>query len=489
MSTARDIRYQATKTISAFHHSDAPVRGLLGPISSGKSVGCSVEIFLRAQKQTPNPQGIRKSRWAVIRNSYPELKSTTIQTWQDWFPMEVCPIVYDAPIRGKMVVPLPDGTTVDLEIYFISLDKPKDIRKLLSLELTGVWINEAREMAKTIVDAALSRTGRYPSKADSPDGITWAGLIMDTNPPGTDHWWYRIFEEVKPDGWELFRQPGALIGIRDERGRIIEYQANPEAENVDNNQLGYAYWMRLTDGADPEWTKVHCEGQYGASFDGKPVYQGIYSDFVHFSPRPLGIFKGLPLYLGWDFGLTPSCIVGQQTPFGQLRVLREYVCERGGVKQFATDVVKPELNRLFQGMAIISTGDPAGGQASQADELTCFRALADCGIPTGPARTNDFLPRRQAVIDRLTRTADGKPAFLIDPSCRIIREGFLGGYKFKRIQVPGEERFKEVPDKNQYSHPHDALQYLTLGVDTVHTVQTHHATPPPPPAPTWSGVL
>jgi hypothetical protein len=51
---------------------------------------------------------------------------------------------------------------------------------------------------------------------------------------------------------------------------------------------------------------------------------------------------------------------------------------------------------------------------------------------------------------------------LLDPCCQVLRKGFNGGYKYRRIQVTGEERFTEEPMKNQYSHPHDALQYVAL---------------------------
>ena len=33
-----------------------------------------------------NEKGIRKSRWAIIRNTNPQLRTTTIKTWLDWFP-------------------------------------------------------------------------------------------------------------------------------------------------------------------------------------------------------------------------------------------------------------------------------------------------------------------------------------------------------------------------------------------------------------------
>ena len=51
---------------------------------------------------------------------------------------------------------------VELEVMFIALDRPDDLRKLLSLELTGAWINEAREIPKAILDGLTARVGRFP---------------------------------------------------------------------------------------------------------------------------------------------------------------------------------------------------------------------------------------------------------------------------------------------------------------------------------------
>ena len=58
--------------------------------------------------------------------------------------------------------------------------------------------------------------------------------------------------------------------------------------------------------------------------------------------------------------------------------------------------------------------------------------------------------------------ADGKPAFLCDPSCRVLIKGFESGYSYKRMEVSGE-RFADKPDKGMFSHIHDALQYMLLG--------------------------
>jgi hypothetical protein len=495
-----NILYKASPTLARFHNSNAMVRGIVGPIGSGKSVACCNEILMRAMNQAPSTDGIRRTRWAIIRNTYGELKSTTIKTWQEWIPDQACKLVYDAPIRGVMKKALPDGTTMEMEVNFIALDKPKDVKKLLSLELTGAFINEARELPFDVITNSLSRTGRYPSKRTTPAGITWTGIIMDTNPPDTDHWWYKIaelgdeemtnssFEGLEEKAlagvdysWQFFRQPGALIQETDRTGKVTGYRANPDAENVEHHQEGYYYWMKNARGWTDEQMKVMCCGQYGSSFDGKPVYHNVYNDTFHASQTPLGVFRKMPLLLAWDFGLTPACVIGQETPTGQLRILREYICERGGVKQFAQDVVKPALNSLFPGMVIISVGDPAGEQPGQADEYTPIQALCDVGIYTRPARSNSFQIRRQAVIDRLSRIIDGEPAILIDPSCDMIRRGFIGGYRFKRVLISGEtDRYRDEPDKNKFSHIADAVQYMCLGSDYVEPSPstTIHAPPP-----------
>jgi len=327
------------------------------------------------------------------------------------------------------------------------------------LEVTGVWLNEVRELPKALLDAACSRVGRYPAGRDG--GPTWNGIIMDTNPPDDDHWYYDLAEKERPEGYAFFRQPG---GMQPDGGG--GYMVNPLAENVKHLPGGYEYYARQIGGKQGEWIKVYIMGQYGSVFDGRPVYEHVWNDAVHVSSEPLSVYRGLPLRLGWDFGLTPACIVGQLSPKGQVRILREFVCDRGGIRQFVTDVVRPVLNNEYAGMPLISTGDPAGMQGAQGDmEITCFGELERLGILSFPASTNDLLPRRQAVITALTRTIDGEPGFLLDPSCTDLRKGFNGGYQFSRVQVSGEERYRDVPNKNRFSHPHDGLQYLMLEAD------------------------
>jgi hypothetical protein len=108
--------------------------------------------------------------------------------------------------------------------------------------------------------------------------------------------------------------------------------------------------------------------------------------------------------------------------------------------------------------------DPAGEQRAQTDEVTPFLILANQGIHALPAYTNDFTIRRETVADYLQRLDfSGQPAFAITSKATTLRKGFAGGYKYKRMQVSGEDRFQDKPDKGRYSHACDACQYLFLG--------------------------
>lgn len=463
------IDYMAERTAAKFHASLAFVRGLMGPIGSGKSVACTLEMLAKGIEQEAY-NGVRKTRWAAIRNTYPELKSTTIKTFEDWFPAEMCTINWAPPITGQLRLDLPDGTKVEIEIMFLALDKPGDVKKLLSLELTGCWLNEVREIPKQILDGATGRVGRYPAKRRG--GPTWSGIIMDTNPPDDDHWYYSLAEEKKPHGYEFFHQPPALIQLEDG-----SYAGNPAAENVINQPLGFEYWLRQVYGKDQDWINVYIMGLYGSIHDGRPVYSE-YNDDIHCAKEDLEIYRGIPLYLGWDYGLTPACIAAQMSPHGQLRVVKEWCATDMAIRELSRDVVMPDLVNEFQGLNFVSVGDPAGKVRSETEQKSCMDILAEEGIKTEGAHTNEPIARTDAVRFYMkSMDREGNPGFIISPRCKILRRGFNGGYKYERVQITGEERYKDQPAKNKFSHPHDGLQYLCL--KTRHGLKMVQAKPRP----------
>ena len=427
----------------AFMKSDSFVRGIMGPFGSGKSTVCVFEILRRAKQQKPGPDGIRRSRWAIIRNTYPELKTTTIKTWLQWIPASFGRWV-DA---GPPMHHIKDGD-LDLEVIFLALDRPDDIGKLLSMELTGAWVNEAREVPKAVIDGLTGRVGRYPSKLMG--GASWCGIIMDTNPPDNDHWWYKLAEELHPDGWEFYRQPGGLT---------------PVAENREN--LPEGYYERQVAGKDPDWVKVYVDAEYGFVRDGKPIYPE-YKDSIHCVEFDL--IPGLPIHVGIDFGLTPAAVFGQKTVTGQWRWHSELVTEDMGAVRFA-ECLRAAMFERYPGFVFGNiSGDPAGDIRAQTDETTPFQILRAQNIPAQPAPTNDYIKRRESVAVPLGRLIDGQPGLIIHPQCKMLRKGMAGGYHYRRLQVSGEERYRDVPDKTMYSHVCEAGQYMLVGAGEARTL-------------------
>jgi len=188
-----NIDLRSSPVAFKFLQSNSFVTGIMGPVGSGKSYVSAAKIMVKAVQQKPSPvDGIRYSRFVIVRNSYPELKTTTLKTWADLFPENVYgPIHHTPPITHHIKLPpRGDAAGIDCEVIFLALDQPKDVRKLLSLELTGAWVNEAKELPKAVIDGLTHRVGRYPTKRDG--GATWHGIWMDTNPMDDDHWWHRI---------------------------------------------------------------------------------------------------------------------------------------------------------------------------------------------------------------------------------------------------------------------------------------------------------
>jgi len=73
-----------------------------------------MEMVIRAHQQAPDRHGRRRTRFAAIRNTYSELKKTTMATWKDWVPETIAPINLGEPMTARMVMRLADKTTVDM---------------------------------------------------------------------------------------------------------------------------------------------------------------------------------------------------------------------------------------------------------------------------------------------------------------------------------------------------------------------------------------
>jgi hypothetical protein len=263
---------------------------------------------------------------------------------------------------------------------------------------------------------------------------------------------------VKPDNWRFFTQPPGMIEVKNTDGEMEGYKPNPLAENKKNMMV--SYYPNLIQGKMKGWIDVYVMNRLGTVQDGKPVYP-MFSADAHVAKEEIPIAAGVPVFVGLDFGLTPSAVIGQKIR-GRWLIQSEIVAIDMGIVRFA-EVLRNELSSRFAAAGdVVIYGDPAGDFRAQTDESTPFQILRGAGLRAFPAPSNSVDLRIESVASQLGKMTEGKAAFLIDRRCSMLIKGFEGGYGYKRMEVSGE-RYADKPDKNMFSHVHDALQYLLLG--------------------------
>jgi len=221
-----------------------------------------------------------------------------------------------------------------------------------------------------------------------------------------------------------------------------------------------AITLNLVQGKTKSWIDVYVMNQLGHIQDGKPVYPMFAAD-VHVAKEEIPIAAAAPVYVGIDFGLTPAAVFAQKVR-GRWLVQSEIVAIDMGIVRFA-EVLRNELSTRFAAAGeVIIYGDPAGDFRAQTDESTPFHILRGAGLRAFPAPSNSVDLRLESVSSQLTKMVEGKPALLVDRRCATLIKGFESGYSYKRMEVSGE-RYADKPDKNMFSHVHDAAQYLFLG--------------------------
>jgi hypothetical protein len=386
-----------------------------------------------------------KALWCS--QTYGELRSTTIQTWLDWFG-DLTRIVYGHPITGFFSFPVGDGTVVECDLIFLALDKPKDVKKLKSLELTGVWINEASEVPVSILNMATGRVNRYPAKRQG--GFNWSGVIMDTNSPDVDNWWYKLAEEQLPDDYEFFNQPPALL-FQDK-----DYIPNPDAENIENHSIGYDYYFKQLPGKPKEWVDVFILNKYGNS---EPTLK-VYSDYSE-QNHTNRVFSPEMGHIIWthDFNFTPlSSAILQQDDNGDVFAVDEIILKSAVAKQTAYEFC--ERYKDYKNIPVYIYGDASGhvgekhGHAS--DYMQIERILKKEGfrVRMRVPRSNGAIKDGQNSLRAKICDATGKRSLFVNPQrCKYTDRGLA------TVQLKEGSTFQE--EDSEFQHITTAMRYYT----------------------------
>lgn len=461
-------------TLLQFAQSEALIRIVIGPAGSAKTSYAVMELLRLAILQEPNHEGIRNTSALIIRNTFQLLRDNTVRTVKQMFGGLYHGTESTTP-KGKVRFGLPDGTTVNFDIRYLSMDDEDSQKKLLGDEPTFVFIDEISELPESLVHAAVRRLGRYPSGAAG--SVTRSCLIAATNGPKEGHWihnWWLGAKDVEfhelaqqmgvPEYARIFRQPPALLRRPDGK-----WDPNPLAENIHNLKAGYGYYYAMLADPDPAKIAAYVEGEFADLKEGKPVWPE-FNKLIHTAKdavvRPRG---GFEMALGLDFGRTPVILIGYIADDGAIIVLDEVMGDNMAIETLVTGpytkLVKSKMTACVIGGAF---GDPAGQQGGQGLELSPFQVLHQKGIPVvAPVPVNDLDPRLAAVRKVLTQlTHRGRPRLIISDNCPLLINALYKGYIYPKLKTGGGDDVRETPTKshvNWVSDLADALQYLVLG--------------------------
>jgi len=462
----------------AFCLNNNEVAAIMGPVGSAKTTAASMRIGRHAFEQRPysdaeRPKPTAYTRFAIVRNTGPQLHDTTMKSWFKMFPTDNKFRKWTSTTKTQTWKFTPAGYNHQIlaEFIFRALDDEDDVANLLSLEVTGFWFNEVREINTEILAHAGRRAGRYPG-ADL-GGCTWRGWIGDTNPWAFTSDLHEMFVSNKRDGYEFFKQPGGM---------------DPNAENLENleqtpetlalpwndprrREQGRTYYISALRDYNKNDADMYVHCKYGVSRVGKPVYES-YDDNAHCKSFELlkTVVKGkeaTPVLIGYDnTGRTPAALIAQRTNTGQWRLRYEFIGEGMGMKAHAKELKRFLAEKIPDYVIEKITCDPAG-QAKGADDLD-MRMIVSAefpGVPVLNARTNDIATRIEAFDGPLRRMVNGEPAVLLHPDCKVLRAACTHKYQYRKLKIAGEDRYTEEPDKSAkpYDDIANAGQYLMMG--------------------------
>lgn len=460
------LKFDAPPTIARFMRSNSFGRLIAGPVGSGKTTGCIVELLRRSIEQEAASDGLRYTRWVVARQTLKQLKDTILKdadTWLagngigEWRVSESTFIINFQDVRSELIL--------------IPLETAEDQARLLSMQITGCWLSEAIEMDISVLGPISERCGRYPSAGRG--APSWFGMIADTNMPSLGSEWHKFMTQPRSN-WDIFIQPSGMAENAENLEHLLQTaqtakldlyhpdEAVREYNILKRREQGRKYYERLLEehGAGSSRAKRYIYAEYGDDPEGTAVFRDSFKLSFHVVNETV-LNPGYPLLIGQDFGRDPWSLICQCDHLGRLIVHEEVGAEGIGLESHVIRNLRPRLlSDRYLGFKVAMVGDPAGTGKSTITEESNFDALKRMGLPAFPAPTNDLDPRLRAVEALLLRQTNGGPTLIINGNkCPRLVEALNGGYKYGKTKA-GQR--KPLPNKDEFSHVADALQYVAL---------------------------
>lgn len=457
--------------------------------------------FRHAREAYPGRDGKRRTRFLVVRNTYPQLETSTIKDFNDTF-VDKFPKDYFGKWRGQTPWTFTfDFDDVLSEWIFMAFPDETAISQAKSLQLTGVIFHETRFLDRAVVGNLIERTGRFPPKEtilrNFPDDVDprgvepqWYGAIGDTNMPPNQHWLTTMagLEPIpahipiderpkweKPDDWEIYLQPPGLREKKDAGGKTVGYEANPRAENLTWLPGGSKYYLsKIKEGRSYLDSQVLNKPAIDRA--GQPVHPD-YNDQVHYIGEEIPVDVNRPLIGGIDLG---NCFALElaQSAAGVWSFVDELF-----LKGISTEAAAIQLRELLAtrypehwnvpaneqsphpGILLYCGDDGTFSNSHHKELFSHIQIMRKEGLMVHIAPGGNRMTTRCAAMDTaLRRFPMGTPGVRISSRCPMLRTGLQSGFIWKQAKTAdGTATLRGVVDKNDWSHPTEAAHYALLG--------------------------
>lgn len=431
-----------------------------GARGDGKTFAALIAMILHAKRHHEEGQKLKLDydipvRWIGVTDTFQAHKLKTIRSLQS----PVWKGAWKIQDGGHLAICRVGGKDlVALDLFGIEDQGAMD---RVRMETVGVWFDEPAPSNVLVQSAGISDTAWLLALTSQRIPSYKYPALITSNYPDEDHWTWRRFVVSQEPGTAYFRIPPG------ERASAEQRKA-----------WGTALQSR------PDMLRRLLNGEPGTVILGPQVAEGFNRE-IYAWKREYPLMPNEPIILGFDFGHTPTCIIGQEW-HGYQFIHQAFYEVNAGVRQLITNWVKPWLNKYApwslsrqDGLAI--GYDPAGNTAEQADidesprrviiELLGGHAIKG-SVPWGT--------RKDVLLAAMGKMVRGMPSLQINPQCGDLLKALEGRWYYPQDKLGNVS--KDLPKKP--NHPWedlgDALIYWLERAGTAPKAKRHHRLEPPP---------
>lgn len=369
---------------------------LFGGSRSGKTFIIIHSIIVRACKE--------KSRHAVVRLNFNAVKRSV---WQDTFPkvLRLCfPNIKVTLNKTDFIAEFSNGS----QIYFAGLDDGARTEKILGLEFSTIYFNEASQIDYSSVQIALTRLAEK-------NGLK-KRVWFDFNPPKKSHWSYYLF--IK----KLDPVDDVPLANADEYSSLL---MNP-SDNLDNIDEDY---IKMLEAMPEKDRNRFLLGLFNDESDGQVYYAFRRDEHI----KETKIQPGT-LFTGHDFNVNPMTMLVAQLVGGVFYIHDELWLENSDTYRMCDEAKK----RGYIGRAIPDSTGANRKTSGKSD----FQIMREAGF-TIESTHNPFVMDRVNNVNRLLTA--GK--IVISPKCKkLINDLEKVSWKSNKLDAGPEGKLTHISD-------------------------------------------